>query len=721
MPFEHGFRRAERRQVGVGQAWPECAQILEPACLLPQPETDIEIDKDALGCTPFVYLAVPGYLCEWRMTITNVGPDPFNDVVAFSDTSAGATLNTLTMLLPFCTGGPTVVDCTTPGAVPLGPGIPETLSFHTFYPDGPTACSATNNLSILTPNPGSEANPVGNDSDSVGQALPNPACAGLPHLNIQKTAKGCGADPSSPDWLCVFDVAVLNFGAAPQVGPIDVYDFNDKPTTFDGAACVPAGPGAWKCTLPGPLNPGDTWTFEATTRVNPNSVSLADCLVTNTVWITNPPSADPGHLAQANDKVPMLQINLGPGPVAVYCDPPSLALTKTHVKTVKSGDGYDSTFTVRATSTGPDPYIGTVEVGDDLPDGTSFVESTNWSCVPTIDNNVHCSSAFKTIPVGKYTEMTITIHIPADVAIAAKCEVVNTVNASISAEVLHSDEGVQYTASAAAELPASLCRPPEQCPVNQVMPGGDCCEDGTVWNGKQCAEPPPSCPRDSRIVNGECVCDRGTEGEPGNCEPIQSEPACPRDSRIVNGECVCDPGTEGRPGRCTEIEEEEPELVCPKDSRLVDGECECRPGTEGRPGRCAEIEEEEPELVCPKDSRLVRGECQCLPGTEGRPGRCVAVEDEPEELVCPKDSRVLDGTCVCRRGTEGTPGNCRPIEQEEEEPVTHACPKDSTFDTRRNRCVCTPPLRGEPGNCVGLQINPEILENRPILRLPTIK
>jgi hypothetical protein len=653
--------------------------IPDPACLVPQPDTDLEMTKTGLGCAPFF----GGYVCSWQLTLTNIGTDPYVGPVSFVDTSAGATFNELTSAYPaFCTGPANAVTCSTAAAI-LNPGVPATIPFHTFYPGGPDACSVTNNVSLLEPNPGSIQNPAGNDSATVPWGLPNPACAGLPNVNITKTATGCYDDPASEFWLCDFDVMVFSYGPVAQPGPIEVHDFNDKPTTFSDPGCLPVAAGVWKCTHPGALPPLSAWSFQAQTQVDPNGVTLADCEVLNSVWVTNPLNGDPGHFAQATQKVPQLFINVGPGPVYVYCDPPSLKLTKTHVKTVKSGDGYDATFTVRATSTGPDPYIGTVEVDEDLPDGTSFVSSENWSCVPTLGNDVHCSSTFKTIPVGKYTQMTITIHIPADVAIAAECNVVNTVNAAISAEVLHSDEGVQYTASAAAELPARLCRQPdepEQCPVERVMPGGECCEQGTTWNGRQCAKPRPECPRDSHIDSaGKCVCDEGTRGEPGKCEPIQSEPVCPRDSHINNaGKCVCDRGTEGRPGSCRPIEEEK---TCPRDSRLNRaGECVCNRGTEGTPGNCRPIEEEEEEALCPKDSRLVRGDCQCLPGTEGKPGRC------------------------------------RPIQDEEEDVQTRACPDDSHFDTRRNRCVCNRPLRGEPGKCTGA-----ILDfDQPILRLPSI-
>jgi hypothetical protein len=699
----------------------------EAACLVAQPVTDIEITKNGLGCAPFVLMATPGYLCNWVMTITNIGPDTYHGPLSIKDTTAGATMNSLAAM-PACVGSAAEITCTAPVDVTLMSGVPHPYNFQTFYPDGPGVCTASNNASLLQPNPGSPQNPGGNDSDADSQNLPNPPCfaPGTPKLVIEKTAEGCGPDPSSSNWLCEFDITVLNVGSGPQPGPIDIHDFNDKPTTFSGAACAPVGPTVYKCTLPGPIAPLGVVSFSATTTVDPNGVTLADCNVENTVWITNPMTADPGHLSQATQKVPQLFINVGPGPVAVYCDPPSLALSKVSEKTVKSGDGYNVTFRIRADSTGPDPYHGTVELDEVLPEGTTYVDSS-WPCVPTTGNDMHCSSPYKDIPVGKYTTMAITIHIPADVARDAKCNVVNTVNAAISAEVLHSDVGVQYTASAAAELPASVCREAPQCPVNQVMPGGGCCDDGTVWNGKQCAKPRPTepkCPADSHLTGGKCVCDEGTEGKPGSCEPIQSKPVCPDDSHLSGGKCVCDKGTEGKPGRCTAIEEEEPELSCPRDSRIVDGECVCRRGTEGLPGKCRPIEEEEPELSCPKDSRVVGDECVCRRGTEGTPGKCRPIEeDEPEELTCPKDSRVVSGECVCRRGTEGIPGQCTPIQQEE--PEVKSCPDDSHFDTRRNSCVCNRPLRGTPGQCVGLQIEEqpqiELTPRQPRLNLQIIR
>ncbi|RYE08025.1 MAG: hypothetical protein EOP22_15270 [Hyphomicrobiales bacterium] len=677
------------------------ANIPVLGCLLPQPHPDLQAKKQGLGCGAFF----SGWYCEWKITITNVGPNPYIGSLHFKDESIGAVANTLPSVAAYCAGTPTAVDCNPVGPVLYAPGVPHALTFYTLYNGGPEVCSANNTLTIVDPSPGSPLNPAGNDSATVNQAIPNPACAGLPVLNITKTAKGCASDPSSPDWLCKFDIKVKNIGAAAQPGPIEFLDINTKPTTFNTPACVPSGASVWTCTRPAPLNAGSTWTVQATTRVDPNGVTLADCEVLNTVWLFNPFAADPGHLSEASQKVPQLFINVGPGPVYVYCDPPGLKLEKTVVKAVKAGDGYNTTFQIKAISTGPDPYVGTVEVEDLLPDGTSYV-SSDWVCVPTTGNDVHCSSPFKNIPVGKYTATTITVHTPADVAKRNDCSITNVVNASISAEVLHSDEGVQYTAEATAQLPGEACGKPPACPTNQTKPDGGCCEAGLLWNGKQCAKPQPKCPDDSHInADGQCVCDKGTEGRPGQCKPIEVTPVCPDDSHLNSaGKCVCDRGTEGKPGRCEPIEVEP---VCPDDSHLNNaGECVCDRGTEGRPGRCEPIEV---EPVCPDDSHLNSdGQCVCDRGTEGRPGRCEPIEVEP---VCPDDSHLDNrGQCVCDRGTEGQPGQCKPIEQEAEpepvEPKPAQCPDDSAFNRRLQACVCLKGTVGDPGSCVPLlQLN----------------
>jgi hypothetical protein len=659
-------------------------KIPDPACSAPQPKTDLKLTKVPTGCSPFVYLGTNGYLCGWKVSISNIGPNVYHGPLSMSDTSAGATFNSLKSS-PACTGPTSSVTCVAPSPVTIG--APLNLTIKTFYKGGPTVCSVTNTASILNPAPGSPQNPAGNDSQSAAQTVPNPACAappGTPKLNIKKTAAGCASDPSSTDWLCDFKIVVTNYGTGPQPPLLKVTDKSNKPTTFAGASCAPSGPTTYVCTRSTPLNASSTWQFQATAHVNPNSVSLADCDVINSVHITTPSSADPGYAAQAQEKVPQLFINSGPGPVAVYCDPPSLKLTKTPGPCVPDDGGYDCSFTVTATSTGPDPYRGTVELEELLPAGTTY-KSSSWVCKPTSGNDVHCSSTYVTLAVGSSTSLQIAVFVPKAEAVRSQCAITNTVNASISAAVLHSSKGVQYTASATDKLPAAACAKPPVCPPNQVKPGGGCCDPGLVWNGRACVPPkplPPKCPRDSVPGdNGACLCKPGTQGTPGQCVPVPPPaPNCPKDSVTApNGACVCKEGTHGRPGRCVP---DQVLPICPKDSVAgPDGTCDCKPGTHGRPGRC--VTDLPPPPACPKDSTELRGKCVCLEGTHGTPGKCV-----PDQVI-----------------VKPLPIKPLPIK-----PLPIECPKDSHLDRRTLQCVCNPPLVGKPGECVVSRV--------PVLRLP---
>jgi len=707
--------------------------IPDPACFAPQPHTDIKITKSASGsCVASVYMGTNGYTCDWIVTITNIGPNTYTGPISFKDATGSASHSSL-QSSPICSGPPQVQTCSVP-SVTLLSGAPHPISVSTFYPGGPSVCSVSNNASILSPNPGSPQNPAGNDSASASQTVPNPLCNPLAaKLNVTKTATGCASDPSSSDWLCDFTIKVTNLGAGPQPAPIVVNDNNNRPTTFSGpAACVPAGPNNYTCTRSTPLNGGASWTFQATSHVNPNGVTLADCDVVDTVHITTPSApGNPGYAAQASEKVPQLFINVGPGPVAVYCDPPSLKLAKIAGPCLPTSGGYDCSFTVVATSTGPDPYHGTVELDEQLPTGTTF-KASDWTCVPTTGNDVHCSLPYHDIAVGNSVSMHISIFVPAATAVRSDCQVTNTVNASISAAVLHSSKGAQYTASANAKLPPEACAsPPPTCPPSQLKPGGGCCDQGLAWNGRTCAPPvvgKPCPPDSSRNDAGACACDPGTHGDPGHCRPDQQ--ACPPDSSPnSNGACACDPGTHGDPGHCRPDQQACPpgsvpsdngNCVCPPnthgrpgrcvpdnplpppppncapDSTVVNGACVCKPGTHGDPGRCITDQATCPPGSVPSDT----GNCVCPPNTHGRPGRCVPDNPLPppsppsSSSDCAKDSHVVDGKCICLPGTHGDPGKCVP-----DTAGPPVCPKDSIYDRRTKACVCKPPLAGKPGEC----------------------
>ena len=61
-------------------------------------KTDLQAKKQGLGCFAFF----SGYLCEWKITVTNLGPNIYMGPLSFKDTSTGAVVNTLPSVAPFC-------------------------------------------------------------------------------------------------------------------------------------------------------------------------------------------------------------------------------------------------------------------------------------------------------------------------------------------------------------------------------------------------------------------------------------------------------------------------------------------------------------------------------------------------------------------------------------------------------------------------------------------
>ena len=72
-----------------------------------------------------------------------------------------------------CAGPAHDITCDYP-LVWLPPATPIPFTFYTWYTTTPSLCSASNSATIDNPNPGSVQNPSGNDSVTVGHAIPNP-------------------------------------------------------------------------------------------------------------------------------------------------------------------------------------------------------------------------------------------------------------------------------------------------------------------------------------------------------------------------------------------------------------------------------------------------------------------------------------------------------------------------------------------------------------------
>ena len=508
-----------------------------------QPVTDIQVKKTGLGCGPFF----TGYACEWQITVTNVGPDPYIGPFSMNDTIARRRLNTLPTLYPFCSGRTgSRSPATTPVRHPSRRAASHVHLPHALRRTAPPSARQQQHLDHRQPNPGLAAEPGGQRlGDASRRPIPNPACAPAAGAQHHQDREGLLRPiRRAPDWLCKFDIKVKNYGAGAAAGPDRGQRLQRQADDFQHAGLRAArAANRWqRARGPAPLNAGRRPGRSRRRRASIPTASRSPTATSSTPCGFNPAvGGDPGHLSQANQKVPQLFINR-----RARAGRRLLRSAEPRADQDRDQDGQGRRRLRRdlphqGDSTGPDPYNGTVELDELLPDGTTYV-SSSWPCVPTTGNDVHCSSPYKDIPVGKYTTMTITIHIPEDVAMENKCD-----------DRQHRQRGdlgrgaaqrrgraVHRVGGSEAAGERSAAKTPPQCPVNQVMPDGGCCEEGTIWNGKQCAPPRPVVPgRQPPQQRRQVRLRRGTEGKPGSASRSSRRRSARTTATSRGGKCVC--------------------------------------------------------------------------------------------------------------------------------------------------------------------------------------
>ena len=546
--------------------------------------------------------------------------------------------------------------------------------------------------------------------------------------------------------ICAFEIRVKNQGPANFNGAVVVHDaFTPAipPALFLSAPpglCNPAG-GGYDCTTPVlSLVPGQSYPFFVGFRM---PIDTKVCDVRNVARITSPAGGSVLNFNPANDQG-AASVHL-PLPNCVERPRTDLSLTKTSAPCqlrllTRAGTALEC-FDVTVKNEGPGNYSGPIQF-QDQPSVTALGLNggSNATCSP-VGTGFTCASNGN-VALAPGNSVTYNVALAFSTQDGKVCRVINRARLTIPAA-----PGAQNTNPAndlgqdSAQVTTPECSqvvaPAQQCPLNQVMPGGGCCDNGLIWNGRQCAAPPnhkpppirPVCPKDSHVVDGTCVCDAGTHGDPGYCRPDSTGPVCPKDSHVQGGTCVCNARTHGDPGYCRP---DSTGPVCPKDSYARGGVCVCDPGTHGQPGRCLPDIKIVPIPLCPTDSHwnADRKVCQCNPPTRGVPGRCQAPTGNgntgplPPRL-CPTDSHwnVRANACQCNAGTIGDPGHCRvpstggplkPLPLNVIPKITPQCPSDSHWNARANACQCNAPLTGRPGACVApkptLQINPKILQ-----------
>lgn len=156
-------------------AWTTGIAIVDPATgvvtVLCDP-ANLRTQKVSNGdCTP----VAGGYRCEWTVTITNLGPDPYQGPVNLTETFTIAPTS-VTFGAPWtCTGGGTTYQCSHP-VLTLPNGGSLTLDVSAVIPEGPD-CKVANTAALSLPLAGSPGNKFGGDDAATASSrIPSPNC-----------------------------------------------------------------------------------------------------------------------------------------------------------------------------------------------------------------------------------------------------------------------------------------------------------------------------------------------------------------------------------------------------------------------------------------------------------------------------------------------------------------------------------------------------------------
>lgn len=116
-----------------------------------------------------------GYRCEWTVTITNLGPDPYQGPVNLTETF-GIAPTSVTFGAPWtCTGGGTTYQCSHP-VLTMPNGGTLTLEVSAVIPEGPD-CKVANTAALTLPLAGSPGNKFGgDDAATAASRIPSPRC-----------------------------------------------------------------------------------------------------------------------------------------------------------------------------------------------------------------------------------------------------------------------------------------------------------------------------------------------------------------------------------------------------------------------------------------------------------------------------------------------------------------------------------------------------------------
>jgi len=729
---------------GVGLCCTQTVDIVIPPdldCPDQRGEPDLKVEKraDVPHCT-----AEGG--CEFTITVTNVGDAPYNGKIVLEEVTApgSATVESGPNAPWTCVPMASPMMCEHP-VTTLNPGESVTLKLG-FEPGAAWQWRGIRNCA--------EYDYKASGKEPFGELGNDRACTSIPicvpgrdrectpvdkkaDLGIRKSAL---TPVCSPDGVCLWRIDVINTGTSTYNGPITVIDEypSGVPVSSDFVpsppwACVPNGPGSFRCDHPGlVLVPG------ATTTIGVKTVAGADYgdVIENCAEVQPVPTETnlANNRSCAKAEIP----HRDPGK-------PALRITKTCDGAV-AGAAISCRITVH--SVGTAAPSGPVRVSDAatlIGSGTPVQIQTvtpdgpEWACGPVPANALSCQIPGSEMTPGtsRYFDVTLsvspngrfkncargsfgpapgndivypfgeacdeggsTIHV--DKTGDRECRV----GQPCTFEITISNEGdtgfsgpVRIGDALGVEgigrlegLPITEISPAFGCAVEPTTLPFSCVANLTLGAGESRVHRVTVVIPESAVANGQgqltgrnCVAVLSPETPVTGVSPGQLSRALTVDGDREGDSYSCHPFTISQEvaKQCSEgfVLNADDRCVCPEGTTFRNGQCVTDGGT---------IEPKPPVRLCkllPGQIRTADGQCVCPKGTELKDSACRKIEQPPVRQckLLPGQIRTQDGRCICPRETELKDGACRKIEQP---PVRQCKLLPGQIRTQDGRCIC---------------------------------